>query len=61
MKENLDKKTLLIIVAIIIAGILYSNFNPYASCKRDLKKAYGLEGPDMEQALSMLATKECSK
>ena len=53
-----DKKTLLIIAAIIIAGILYSNFNPYASCKRDIKKAYpGLEG----QALSMIATKECSK
>ena len=61
MKENLDKKTLLIIVAIIIAGILYSNFNPYASCKRDIKKAYGLTGPENKQTLAMIASKECSK
>ena len=54
----LDKKNLIIAVAIIIAAIIYANFNPYASCKRDIKKAYpGLEG----QALSMIATKECSK
>ena len=57
----LDKKTLIIAAAIIIAGILYAYFNPYASCKRDIKKAYGLTGPDMEQTLSMIATKECSK
>ena len=51
-----DKKTLLIIVAIIIAGILYSNFNPYASCKRDLKNAY----PDInKQVLSMMAVDQC--
>ena len=54
--EMVDKKTLLIIVAIIIAGILYSNFNPYASCKRDLKNAY----PDLnKQALSMIAADQC--
>ena len=54
----LDKNKLIIVAAIIIAGILYAYFNPYASCKRDIKKAYpGLEG----QALSMIATKECSK
>ena len=55
----LDKKNLIIAVAIIIAAIIYANFNPYASCKRDIKKAYGLTGPDMEQTLSMIATKEC--
>jgi len=59
--KMLDKKTLIIVVAIIVAGILYAYFNPYASCKRDIKKAYGLEGPDMEQTLAMIATKECSK
>tara|TARA_B110000285_G_C14553922_1_gene350472 strand:+ start:159 stop:335 length:177 start_codon:yes stop_codon:yes gene_type:complete len=57
----IDKKTLLITVAIIIAGILYAYFNPYASCKRDIKKAYELDGPDMEQTLSMIASKECNK
>ena len=36
----LDKKNLIIAVAIIIAAIIYANFNPYASCKRDVKKAY---------------------
>ena len=56
-----DKKNLIIAVAIIIAAIIYANFNPYASCKRDIKKAYGLTGPDMEQTLSMIATKECGK
>ena len=51
-----DKKTLLIIAAIIIAGILYSNFNPYASCKRDVKKAY----PDLKgQVLSAVAADTC--
>ena len=51
-----DKKTLLIIAAIIIAGILYSNFNPYASCKRDVKKAY----PTLnEQSLSLIAADQC--
>ena len=57
----LEKNKLIIVAAIIIAAILYAYFNPYASCKRDLKKAYGLKGKDMEQTLSMLATKECSK
>ena len=52
----MDKKTLLIVVAIIIAGIMYSNFNPYASCKRDLKTAY----PDLnKQALAMIASDQC--
>ena len=56
----LEKNKLIIIIAaaIIIAAISYAYFNPYASCKRDIKKAHpGLEG----QALSMIATKECSK
>jgi len=57
----LEKNKLIIAAAIIIAGILYAYFNPYASCKRDIKKAYGLTGPDMEQTLSMIATKECGK
>ena len=53
----MDKKTLLIVAAIIIAGILYSNFNPYASCKRDVKKAYGkgLTGP----ALNLVVVDQC--
>ena len=36
----LDKKNLIIAVAIIIAAIIYASFNPYQSCKRDVKKAY---------------------
>ena len=54
----LDKKTLLIVAAIILAGIMYSNFNPYASCKRDLKTAY----PDLEkQVLALIAADQCGK
>ena len=55
----LDKTKLLIPAAIIIAGILYAYFNPYQSCKRDLKKAY--QGQVTGQALSIIASKECSK
>ena len=52
----LDKKNLIIAVAIVIAAIIYANFNPYASCKRDIKKAY----PDLnKQALSMFAADGC--
>jgi len=52
------KKTLFIITAIIIAGIMYSNFNPYASCKRDLKTAY----PDLDkQVLALLSADQCGK
>ena len=40
----LDKNKLIIAAAIIIAAIIYANFNPYASCKRDVKKAY----PDLK-------------
>ena len=51
-----DKKTLLIIVAIIIAGIMYANFNPYASCKRDLKTAI----PDLDKkTLALMALEQC--
>ena len=54
----MDKKTLLIVAAIIVTGIMYSNFNPYASCKRDLKRAY----PDLDnQVLSLLAADQCGK
>ena len=28
------------VAAIIIAAIIYANFNPYQLCKRDLKKGY---------------------
>ena len=57
----LDKKNLILAVAIIIAAIIYANFNPYASCKRDIKKAYGLTGPENKQTLAMIASKECIK
>ena len=57
----LDKKNLIIAVAIIIAAIIYANFNPYASCKRDIKKAYGLTGAENKQTLAMIASKECIK
>ena len=54
----MNKKTLLIVAAIIVAGIMYSNFNPYASCKRDLKRAY----PDLDnQVLALLAADQCGK
>ena len=54
----LEKNKLIIIIAaaIIIAAISYAYFNPYASCKRDIKKAY----PDLnKQALSMFAADGC--
>ena len=52
----LEKNKLIIVAAIIIAAILYAYFNPYASCKRDLKNAY----PDLnKQALSMIAADQC--
>ena len=51
----MDKKTLFIIVAIIMAGIMYSNFNPYASCKRDLKTAI----PDLDKkTLALMALEQ---
>ena len=59
--EMLDKKNLIIAVAIIIAAISYAYFNPYASCKRDIKKAYGLTGAENKQTLAMIASKECIK
>tara|TARA_B100000315_G_scaffold225391_1_gene231579 strand:- start:64 stop:231 length:168 start_codon:yes stop_codon:yes gene_type:complete len=54
----LDKKNLIIAVAIIIAAIIYANFNPYASCKRDIKKAY----PDVTgQVLALVTADQCGK
>ena len=41
---------------IIIASIIFAYFNPYQSCKRDIKKAY----PDInKQVLSMMAVDQC--
>ena len=57
----LEKNKLIIAAAIIIAAIIYANFNPYASCKRDIKKAYGLTGAENKQTLAMIASKECIK
>ena len=52
----LDKKTLLIVAAIILAGFMYSNFNPYASCKRDLKTLY----PNLnKKAFAYIALDQC--
>jgi hypothetical protein len=34
----LDKNKLIIAAVITIAAIVYATFNPYQSCKRDLKK-----------------------
>ena len=52
----IDKKTLLIIATIIIASIMYANFNPYASCKRDVKTS----NPDLDkEQLAAYAYLEC--
>jgi hypothetical protein len=56
--KTLDKNKLIIAAAIIIAAIIYANFNPYASCKRDIKKAY----PDVTgQVLALVTADECGK
>ena len=52
----IDKKTLLITAAIIIAAIMYAYFNPYASCKRDIKTAF----PSLDkETYAAIASEEC--
>ena len=44
--------------AIIIASIIYAYFNPYQSCKRDIKNVYK---DSKGQGLSYLVYENCGK